>query len=313
MIEKGYEVHGIIRKSSTFNTQRIMHIFQDLHEEKVHLFLHYGDFGDPTSLDAVIYKVLPDEIYHLGAQSHVRVSFDIPNYTLETIAPSTLQILNTIKNLKGQKKIRFYHAASSEMFGSTAPPQNEDSKFYPRSPYAAAKVCAYWMTINFREAFGLHASNGILFNHESSRRGETFVTRKITRGIAQIMAKKAEKIYLGNLDAKRDWGYAKEYVEAMWLMLQQDKPDDYVIATGQSHSVKDFLVEAFGLCGLDWQKYVEFDARYVRPTEVDSLKGDPTKARKKLGWNPKVEFKQLVRLMLESDLKRIGLELPNSK
>lgn len=310
LLEKGYAVHGIIRRTSTFNTTRIAHIFQDPHEEAPKLFLHYGDLADELALDKTIGDVLPDEIYHLGAQSHVRVSFDIPAYTIDTVGQGTLRVLESIRRRREEKEIRFYQAGSSEMFGSvTEIPQRETTPFRPRSPYACGKVLAHMLTVNYRESYGLHASNGILFNHESPRRGETFVTRKITRGIAQILAGKVDKIFLGNLTAQRDWGYAKDYVEAMWLMLQQPQPDDYVVATGESRTVQEFLEEAFSLVGLSWEKHVEIDSRYYRPTEVDVLQGDATKARRVLRWSHKTSFKELVRLMLESDLRSEGQRL----
>ncbi len=308
LLEKGYEVHGLIRRSSSFNTIRINHIFQDPHERKLKLFLHYGDLADSNAISRIIHQHKPDEIYHLGAQSHVRVSFDIPEYTADITALGTLRILEAIK--QSGLPIRFYNAASSEMFGDVfETPQDEKTPFNPRSPYAVSKVFSFQMTKNYREAYGLHASSGILFNHESPRRGETFITKKITHSITKILAGKQQKLYLGNLLAKRDWGYAPEYVRAMWLMLQQKKPDDYVIATGETHSVKDFLDEAFKLVGIkDWRKYVEIDPHYFRPTEVNLLKGNAKKAQKKLGWKPKVTFKKLVRIMLKEDLKIEGIE-----
>jgi GDPmannose 4,6-dehydratase len=310
LLEKGYEVHGIIRRSSSFNTGRIMHIFKDPHEQDTRFFLHFGDLTDGSSIEKVINRVLPDEIYHLGAQSHVRVSFDIPLYTTDTVALSTLRILEAIRNVRDEKKIKFYQASSSEMYGKVKEvPQRETTPFYPRSPYGVAKTTGFWMTVNYREAYGIHASNGILFNHESPRRGETFVTRKITRSLARILSGKEKKLYLGNLDAKRDWGFAGDYVEAMYLMLQQPVGDDYVVATGEMHSVKDFLIEAFGLVNLDWSKHVEIDERYYRPTEVDELLGDASKAEKVLNWKPRTSFKDLVRLMVASDLEKEGLKL----
>lgn len=307
LLSKNYEVHGIIRRSSSFNTSRIMSIFDDPHKVGAKLFLHYGDLSDSNAINKIITKYRPDEIYHLGAQSHVRVSFDIPEYTADITALGTLRILEAIR--QSGLQIRFYNAASSEMYGDVLEtPQNEKTPFNPQSPYAISKVFSFQMTKNYREAYGIHASSGILFNHESPRRGETFVTRKITRGIARILAGKDKKIYLGNLDAKRDWGYAQEYVEAMWLMLQQSKPDDYVIATGKTHSVREFLEEAFKLVDIkDWKKYVEIDPRYFRPSEVNLLKGDSRKARRKLGWKPKTTFKNLVQMMLTEDLKTEGL------
>lgn len=309
LLSKGYEVHGIKRRSSSFNTGRINHIYQDPHEGGRRLFLHYGDLTDSSVISRLLEKIQPNEIYHLGAQSHVRVSFDMPEYTGDVTGLSTARILDAIKESK--IKTKFYQASSSEMFGKAVEaPQNEKTPFYPRSPYGCAKVYAYHLTKNYREAYGIFACNGILFNHESPRRGRTFVTRKITSGLAKILASKQKKIFLGNLDAKRDWGYAPEYVQAMWLMLQQDEPDDYVIATGRTHSIKDFLQEAFGLVGLDWQKHVGRDKKYYRPSEIDLLIGDYSKAKEKLGWKPKVKFKELVRIMLEMDLKRQGLN-PN--
>jgi len=308
LLAKGYEVHGIIRRSSTFNTSRIDHIYVDPHEPGARLFLHYGDLADSTQLTNLIYNIKPDEIYHLGAQSHVRVSFDTAEYTGDVVALGTTRLLEAIR--QSGIKARFYQASSSEMFGAAPPPQSEETLFKPRSPYAAAKVYAYWMARNYREGYGMFATNGILFNHESPRRGETFVTRKITRAIAHIIAKKESYLYLGNLDAKRDWGYAPEYIEAMWLMLQQDKPDDYVIGTGETHSVKEFLVEVFSYVGLDWQEYVKIDPRYFRPLEVETLIADASKAKKKLGWSPKVTFKELVRIMVDMDMEALGLKSP---
>ena len=310
LLSKGYEVHGIIRRSSSFNTGRIESIFRDPHETGVKFFLHYGDLTDSSSLEKLIHKIMPDEIYHLGAQSHVRVSFDIPLYTADSVGMSTLRILECIRSLQSEKNIKFYQASSSEMYGKVqAIPQKEDTPFYPQSPYACAKVMGYWLAVNYREAYNIHASNGILFNHESHRRGETFVTRKITRAIAAIKAKKQDKLFLGNLDAKRDWGFAKDYVEAMWMMLQQPKGDDYVVATGETHSVREFLDLAFGIVDLDWKRYVEIDRRYFRPTEVDLLIGDATKAKTVLGWTPKTSFKELVKLMVSADLEAEGLSL----
>jgi GDPmannose 4,6-dehydratase len=308
LLEKGYEVHGLIRRSSSFNTGRIDHLYQDPHHTDTRLFLHYGDLSDASNLSRLLEKIHPDEIYNLGAQSHVQVSFTIPEYTGEVTGLGTLRLLDAIRETEIQT--RFYQASSSEMYGKVQEiPQSEKTPFYPRSPYGCAKVYAYWMTVNYRESYNLYACNGILFNHESPRRGETFVTRKITRALARILAGKQNKLYLGNLDAKRDWGHAKDYVEAMWLMLQQDQPDDYVIATGETHMVRDFLAEAFGLVGRDWERYVEIDAQYLRPAEVDILLGDASKAREKLGWQPKFSFKDLVRDMVESDLNVEGLSL----
>lgn len=305
LLKKGYEVHGVIRRSSSFNTARLDDIYQDPHQPSAKLFLHYGDLTDGSSLNQLLKSLCPDEIYHLGAQSHVRVSFDIPEYTGDVTGLGTLRILDAIR--ESGVKTRFYQASSSEMFGKVQEtPQKETTPFYPRSPYGCAKVYAYWLTLNYREAYNLFACNGILFNHESPRRGETFVSRKITRGVARIKAGLDQALYLGNLDARRDWGYAPEYVEAMWRMLQQDKPDDYVIATGETHSVKEFVQEAFRHAGLDWEKYVKIDPRYFRPAEVDLLVGDASKARKVLDWAPKVKFKDLVKIMVDSDLREVG-------
>lgn len=301
LLEKGYEVHGIIRRASTFNTGRIDHLYADPHINGVRLFLHYGDIADSTNLIKLLYQIQPEEVYHLAAQSHVRVSFDIPEYTGDVTALSTIRILEAIHQTGVGS--RFYQASSSEMFGKAHEvPQTESTPFHPRSPYGAAKVYAYWVTVNYRESYDLFACNGILFNHESPRRGETFVTRKITRAVARIKAGLDKELYLGNLDAKRDWGYAKEYVEAMWMMLQQEKADDYVVATGETHSVREFLDEAFSYVGLDWHDYVKIDPKYYRPAEVDLLIGDATKARAQLGWKPKTSFKELVRLMVDADI-----------
>jgi GDPmannose 4,6-dehydratase len=301
LLSKGYTVHGIIRRSSTFNTSRIDHIFQDPHQKGTKLFLHYGDLSDSSVLNQLLKTIKPDEIYHLGAQSHVRVSFDMPEYTGNVSGLGTIRLLDAIRESGIQT--RFYQASSSEMFGNSSPTmQSESTPFYPRSPYAAAKVYAYWITVNYRESYGIFGCNGILFNHESPRRGETFVTRKITRALGRIKLGLQKDLYLGNLDAKRDWGYAPDYVEAMWLMLQQEKPEDYVIATGETHSVREFLEEAFSYAGLDYEKFVKIDPRYFRPTEVDVLWGDPSKARKKLGWKPKTTFKDLVRVMVDADM-----------
>jgi GDPmannose 4,6-dehydratase len=301
LLEKGYEVHGIIRRASTFNTSRIDALYRDPHVNDVRLFLHYGDIADSTNLIKLLYRVKPDEIYHLAAQSHVRVSFDIPEYTGDVTALGTVRILEAIRET--QIPARFYQASSSEMYGDVAEiPQTESTPFRPRSPYAAAKLYAYWVTVNYRQAHNVFACNGILFNHESPRRGETFVTRKITRAVAAIKAGKQDALHLGNLDARRDWGYAPDYVRAMWLMLQQPTPDDYVIATGEAHSVREFLEAAFSHAGLDWQQYVRIDPRYYRPTEVDLLLGDATKARRLLGWSPSVSFKELVALMVDADM-----------
>jgi len=307
LVKKKYEVYGLVRRSSSFNTKRIDHIYQDPHEKKIRLKLVYGDLNDASSLNRTIKTIRPDEIYNLGAQSHVRVSFEVPEYTAETVGVGTTRLLEAIRD--SGIKTRFYQASSSEMFGGVNKLQNEKTPFYPRSPYAAAKVYAHWMTINYREAYNIFACWGILFNHESPRRGETFVTRKITMALARIRHGVQKNLYLGNLDAKRDWGFAGDYVEAMWLMLQQDKPDDYVIATGETHSVKDFLKEAFGYAGLDWKKYVKTDKRYYRPTEVDYLLGDSSKARKKLNWKPKINFSRLVRMMVDADMKMVERQL----
>ncbi|MGK7881954.1 MAG: GDP-mannose 4,6-dehydratase [Crocosphaera sp.] len=314
LLEKGYEVHGIIRRTSTFNTDRIDHMYVDPHQTDAHLFLHYGDLTDGTTLRRILEEVQPVEIYNLGAQSHVRVSFDSPEYTVDSVGMGTLRILEAVRDYQQRTgtEVRFYQAGSSEMFGKVQDvPQKETTPFYPRSPYACAKVYAHWQTLNYRESYDLFACNGILFNHESPRRGETFVTRKITRAIARIVAKTQKKLYLGNLDSKRDWGYAKDYVRAMWLMLQQDEADDYVVATGETHSVRDFLKIAFEYVNLNWEDYVDFDKRYLRPAEVDLLIGDPSKAKAKLGWEPSVTFKQLVHLMVEADLAALGLSSPN--
>jgi GDPmannose 4,6-dehydratase len=304
LLNKGYEVHGIIRRSSSFNTDRIDHLYQDPHEKNVRLRLIYGDLNDASSLNRIMKTIRPDEVYNLGAQSHVKVSFEVPEYTGEITALGTVRLLEAIRD--SGIITRFYQASSSEMFGKVLEtPQKETTPFYPRSPYAAAKIYAYWMTVNYREAYDIFACNGILFNHESPRRGETFVTRKITMALARIKHGLQKKLYLGNLDAKRDWGFAGDYAEAMWLMLQQKEPDDYVIATGETHSVREFLEEAFDYAGMDWKKYVEIDKRYLRPTEVDSLQGDSSKARKKLNWKPKIGFKELVRMMVDADIELV--------
>ena len=308
LLEKGYEVHGIIRRSSSFNTDRIDHIYVDPHSEGAQLFLHYGDLTDGTTLRRILEQVQPVEVYNLGAQSHVRVSFDSPEYTVDCVGMGVLRLLEAVRDYQSRTgiEVRFYQAGSSEMFGLVQEvPQKETTPFYPRSPYACAKVYGHWQTVNYRESYGLFASNGILFNHESPRRGETFVTRKITRAVARIVAGKQKKLYLGNLDSKRDWGYAKDYVRAMWLILQQDKPDDFVIATNETHSIKEFLDLAFTYVNLDWQKYVEFDERYLRPAEVELLIGDSTKARKQLNWEPSVTFQELVHLMVDADIKAL--------
>jgi GDPmannose 4,6-dehydratase len=304
LLEKGYEVHGIIRRASTFNTHRIDHLYQDPHIYGVRLFLHYGDIADSTNLVKLLYKLQPDEIYHLAAQSHVRVSFDIPEYTGDVTGIGTIRILEAIRETG--LKARFYQASSSELYGKVREtPQTETTPFYPRSPYAVAKLYSYWATVNYRESYGMFACNGILFNHESPRRGETFVTRKITRAVAQIATGRQDKLYLGNLHAKRDWGYAKEYVEGMWLMLQQDEPEDFVLATGKTYSVQEFLEAAFSYLGIDWRKYVEIDPIYYRPAEVDLLVGDARKANNKLGWFPKTKFEELVKLMVDADRKAV--------
>ncbi len=310
LLKKDYEVHGIIRRASTFNTARIDMIYEDPHVEKSRLHLHYGDLADANTIRKLIYSIQPDEIYNLGAQSHVRVSFDIPEYTANVTGLGVLRMLEAIKDYEEHigKKIRFYQASSSEMFGSAPAPQNEETRFHPRSPYGIAKVFAYYTTVNYREAYGVFAANGILFNHESERRGETFVTRKITRGVAAILAGREKKLYLGNLDARRDWGYAPEYCEAMWMMLQQPEPDDYVIGTGESHSVGDFVEAAFNAVGLHFKDYVEIDPRYYRPAEVDDLRADIARAKQKLGWQPKTQFGELVKRMLKHDLLAAGLK-----
>jgi GDPmannose 4,6-dehydratase len=308
LLKKGYEVYGIIRRSSSFNTGRIDQIYQDPHERGVRLKLIYGDLNDSSSLNRILRTVQPDEIYNLGAQSHVRVSFDIPEYTAEITGLGSVRLLEAIRETGIDTKI--YQASSSEMYGRVVEvPQSEETPFYPRSPYGCAKVYAYWITKNYRESYNMFACNGILFNHESPRRGETFVTRKITRAVARIKAGLQQKLFLGNLDAKRDWGYAPEYVEAMWMMMQQPEPDDFVIATGETHTVREFVEEAFRLVGLDWQKYVEIDAQYFRPAEVDLLIGDPAKARKILGWEPKTKFTELVKIMVDADVDLLDRQL----
>jgi len=305
LLQKGYEVHGIIRRASTFNTERIDHIYVDPHTPGARFFLHYGDLSDSEQISNLIYNIQPDEIYHLGAQSHVRVSFDMPEYTGNVTGLGTTRILEAIRRSKN--KTKFYQASSSEMFGAAPPPQNEKTPFCPRSPYACAKVYSYWMVVNYRTGYNIFAVNGILFNHESPRRGETFVTRKITRAIASILAKKQYYLYLGNLDAKRDWGFAPEYIEMMWKLLQQHEPEDFVIGTGEAHSVKEFVQEAFTYVGLDWREYVKIDPRYFRPTEAEILIADSTKAREKLGWQPKVTFSDLVKIMVDADMRKAGL------
>ncbi len=310
LLSKDYEVHGMIRRASTFNTRRIDHIYRDRHGngKKVSMYLHYGDLTASDTLLDIIYNIRPDEIYHLGAQSHVKVSFEMPEFTGDVTGIGTVRILEAIR--KSGVQSRFYQASSSEMYGGAHPPQNELTPFEPRSPYAAAKLYSYWLTRNYREAYKIFAVNGILFNHESPRRGETFVTRKITRALAAIKANKQHKLYLGNLESRRDWGYAPEYVEAMWMMLNRDHPEDFVIGTGESHTIREFLDEAFGYAGLDWHEFVDIDPNYFRPTEVDYLQSDPSKARNELGWKPKVCFSELVRIMVDADLELVGLECP---
>lgn len=305
LLSRGYQVHGIVRRSSTFNTDRIDHIYVDPHEPAARIFLHYGDLTDGASLRKVIESVVPDEIYNLGAQSHVRVSFDQPEYTADADATGTLRLLECVRDFaqRSQHPVRFYQAGSSEMFGAAPAPQNELTPFYPRSPYGVSKLAAHWYAVNYREAYGLFICNGILFNHESPRRGETFVSRKVTRAVGRIKEGLQDKVYLGNLDAARDWGFAADYVEAMWLMLQQDTPGDFVIATGVSHTVRELVEAAFGCAGLDWRKHVAIDPRYHRPTEVDHLRGDASKARTELGWEPRIKFEQLIEIMVESDLE----------
>jgi GDPmannose 4,6-dehydratase len=306
LLSKGYEVHGLIRRSSTFNTSRIDSIYIDPHDTEARLFLHYGDLSDSEQIANVMYNIRPDEVYHLGAQSHVRVSFDTPEYTSNVTALGTTRLLEAIRRC--ENPIKFYQASSSEMFGAAHPPQKEDTPFHPRSPYACAKIYAYWMTRNYREGYNLFASNGILFNHESPRRGETFVTRKITRAIARIISGKDKFLYLGNLDAKRDWGFAPEYVECMWRILQQEKPDDFVIGTGETHSVREYVHEAFSYAGLDTEKHIRIDPKYFRPTEVEVLIADPSKSHRILGWKPVILFADLVKIMVDSDLRDLGLE-----
>ena len=306
LLRKGYEVHGIIRRVSSFNTGRIDHIYNDPHEPEARLYLHYGDLSSSDQLTNLIYNLRPDEVYHLGAQSHVRVSFEMPEFTGNITGLGTTRILEAIR--RSGIETRFYQASSSEMFGSTPPPQSETSRFQPRSPYGVAKLFAFWTAVNYREGYNLFCCNGILFNHESPRRGETFVTRKITRAVARILDSKEDTLYLGNLDATRDWGYAPEYVQGMWRMLQQDHPDDYVLGTGEDHSVREFVSEAFSYAGLDWEKYVKVDPKYYRPTEVDHLLANPDKVRRHLGWEPKIHFRELVRVMVDADMEMVGLK-----
>jgi GDPmannose 4,6-dehydratase len=308
LLSKGYEVHGIIRRASTFNTQRIDHLYTDPHDRQARLFLHYGDLSDGGQITNILYNIKPEEIYHLGAQSHVRVSFDIPEYTGDVTGLGATRVLEAIH--KSGIRTRFYQASSSEMFGSSPPPQSETTPFHSRSPYAAAKIYAYWMTVNYREAYGMYACSGILFNHESPRRGETFVTRKITKAIARIKAGRESALFLGNLSARRDWGFAPDYVEAMWSILQQEKPVDFVIGTGETHSVKEFLEEACAYAGVDLERHLSIDPRYFRPTEVDVLLADSSKARTGMGWKPRVTFTELVRIMVDADLRAEGIEPP---
>jgi GDPmannose 4,6-dehydratase len=305
LLNKGYEVHGVIRRASTFNTTRIDHIYQDPHEPSANLFLHYGDLTNSEQFTNLLYNYSFDEVYHLAAQSHVKVSFDVPEYTADTTGLGTIRLLEAIR--RSGKDIKFYQASSSEMFGSAPAPQNETTNFHPRSPYGAAKVYGFWMAVVYREAYNMFATNGVLFNHESPRRGETFVTRKITRAVANIVAGKQKKLFLGNLNAERDWGYAPEYVEGMWRIMQHGEPLDFVLGTGESHTVGEFVSEAFGYAGLDWRKHVEIDPRYMRPAEVDQLRADCTRAEEILGWRPKIRFSELVRIMVDADLEATGL------
>lgn len=306
LLSRDYEVHGIIRRASTFNTSRIDHIYIDPHDLGAKLFLHYGDLSDSEQISNIVYNIKPDEVYHLGAQSHVRVSFDMPEYTGNVNALGTIRILEAIRRSGNETK--FYQASSSEMFGDASPPQNENTPFRPRSPYAIAKVYAYWLTVNYREGYNLFACNGILFNHESPRRGETFVTRKVTRAIANILAKKQNVLFLGNLEPNRDWGYAPEYVEIMWQALQTDKPDDFVVGTGETHSIREFVEQAFSYVDLNWENYVKIDPRYFRPTEVDRLIADTGKAKKIFGWKPSIRFKELIKIMIDADMRQVSLE-----
>ena len=310
LLDKGYEVHGIIRRSSVFNTGRIDHLYQDPHERNLRIFLHYGDLTDSTSLRGILEKTQPDELYNLAAQSHVKVSFEMPEYTADTVAMGALRLLEAVRDYERthDRKIRLYQASSSEMFGTAPPPQSEDTPFRPCSPYAVSKVAAFWHCVNYREAYAMFICNGILFNHESPRRGETFVTRKITRALGRIKHDLQSTLYLGNLDARRDWGYARDYVEAMWMMLQQDDADDYVVATGESYSVREFLEAAFSHAGLDWEKHVQIDPQYLRPNEVDSLLGSPGKTREKLGWEPRTSFSELVEMMVDADMELAARE-----
>ena len=306
LLSRGYEVHGIIRRASTFNTGRIDHVYSDPHEPGAKLFLHYGDLSDSEQISNILYNIRPDEVYHLGAQSHVKVSFSMPEYTGNVTGLGTIRILESIR--RSGNRVKFYQASSSEMFGRAPAPQNEESPFSPASPYAVAKVFAYWIAKNYRLGYGVFACNGILFNHESPRRGEIFVTRKITMGIASILAKKQHFLYMGNLEPKRDWGFAPEYVEVMWRILQQDKADDFVVGTGEKHSVKEFVEEAFSYVGMNWEKYVKIDQRYFRPTETEDLQADASKIKKAIGWEPKITFKDLVRIMVDADMRRAGLK-----
>ena len=311
LIDNGYEVHGIIRRSSSFNTDRIMHIFQDPHETDVRLHLHYGDLTSPSQLARLITKIEPTEIYNLGAQSHVRVSFDVPEYTGDVTALGAIRLLEAIR--ESRVECRYYQASSSEMFGASPPPQSEETRFHPRSPYAVAKVYAFWATVNYREAYNLHASNGILFNHESPRRGETFVTRKVTMAIPRLLLGLQDTLFLGNLDARRDWGHARDYMEAAYLMVQNDEPGDWVVGTGVDHSVREFVQAAFGMVGMDWERYVKIDPRYFRPAEVEALRADPSKAKRELGWEPTVNFDQLVEEMVLAELDAHGLSLESAR